>query len=339
MSVFQKELEFLGHIVSKEGVKPTQSRVKSAHDSPAPQNKQELQSFLGMTTYNAKFMPHLSQTLHPLHQLLRKNTKWQWKTKHQQAFVKAKQLLCEDTMLVHYDINKPLKLFCDASPQGVGACLVHVMPNGDERPIAYASRALTSSESNSAQIEREALAIIFGVRCFHQYLYGRSYTLVTDHQPLCKILGEKEGMPPLAAARMQCWALLLSAYCYTIQYIPGKLNYCANCMSRIPNPTGKRDKAEKVHAVVVTPDTSPVLATQIAKASVKDKTIDTVLTAVQYGSWPSKIDKSLSPYFSRRNDLSVVDGCLLWGKRVIIPPIFCKQLLVKLHSVHLGSLA
>ena len=86
------------------------------------------------------------------------------------------------------------------------------MSNGDERLIAYASCALTSLESNYAQIEQEALAIIFGVWRFHQYLYGRKFTLVTDHCPLCNILGEKEGIPPLAAARMQRWALLLSAY-------------------------------------------------------------------------------------------------------------------------------
>jgi len=159
--LFFNELEFLGHAISKEGIQPTQSQVKSVHDTPAPHDKQSLQSFLGMITYTAKFMPHLSQTLHLLHQLLRKNTKWQWGQKHQRAFIEAKKLLCANTMLVHYDINKPLKLFCDASPHGVGACLVHVMSNGDEHPIAYASRALTSAESNYAQIKREALAIAF----------------------------------------------------------------------------------------------------------------------------------------------------------------------------------
>jgi len=110
---FQKELEFLGHVISKDGVRPTQSRVKSIQDTPAPQNRQEMQSFLGMITYNAKFMPHLSHILHPLHHLLRKNATWQWRTKHQRAFVEAKQMLCKDTMLVHYDTEKPLKLFCD----------------------------------------------------------------------------------------------------------------------------------------------------------------------------------------------------------------------------------
>ena len=109
---FQNELEFLGHLISSEGIKPTQSHVRVIQEAPAPQNRQELQSFLGMVTYNSKFIPALSHTLHPLHQLLRKNNQWVWKAQHQKAFVAAKQLLCEGSMLVHYDVKKPIKLFC-----------------------------------------------------------------------------------------------------------------------------------------------------------------------------------------------------------------------------------
>ena len=150
---FQEELEFFGHLISKHGIKPTQSHIKSIQNTPAPRNKHELLSFLGMITYNAKSLPSFSHVLHPLHQLLQKHAQWAWKTEHQEAFTKAKQLLCPDCMLMHYDVNKPLKLFSDVSPYGLGACLVHVMPNGDERPIAYASRTLTKPKQNYAQIE------------------------------------------------------------------------------------------------------------------------------------------------------------------------------------------
>jgi len=170
---FQKELEFLGHQISREGVKPTQSRNKSIKDTPAPKNKQELQSFLGLITYNAKFMPSLAHTLYPLHLLLRKNTQWSWKSKHQDAFTAAKELLCEDCMLVHYDVNKLLKLFCDASPHGLGVCLVHVMPNGDERPVVYASHTLSAAEQNYAQIETShyICSASFSLVCIWQNFY------------------------------------------------------------------------------------------------------------------------------------------------------------------------
>ena len=123
-----------------------------------------------MVTYSAKFLPSLSRVLHPLDQLLNKNAKWSWNLEHVEAFNTVKEMIRQDNMLVHYDISKPLKVFCDASPKGLGACMVHVMPTGDERPVAYASRSLSSAEENSAQIEQEALAIVFAVQHFHQYL-------------------------------------------------------------------------------------------------------------------------------------------------------------------------
>ena len=206
------------------------------------------------------------------------------------------------------------------------------MSDGQQRPIAYVSCTLTAAERNYAQVEREASAIIFGVCRFHQYLYGRNFTLVTDHCPLCKILGEKEGIPPLAAARMQHWALVLNAYQYQIQHTPGKQNHLADCLSHLPSPHENQDSAEKVHVVVT--DHLPVLVSQIAKATECDGVL--VFKAVQHGGWPSKQHKSILPYFSRRNDLSVVDGCLLWGSRVVVPKVFQTQLLAELHANHLG---
>ena len=149
--------------------------------------------------------------LHPLNQLLRKNTVWVWKSKHQKAFEAAKQLLSKEPALAHYDVKRQIKLYCDASAYGLGACLVHVMDDGSEKPVAYASQTLTKPEKAYAQIEREGLGIIFGVCRFHQFLYGHSFTLVTNHQPLCKIFGSKQGIPTIVAARLQRWAIVLSA--------------------------------------------------------------------------------------------------------------------------------
>ncbi|XP_065892763.1 uncharacterized protein [Dysidea avara] len=111
---------------------------------------------------------------------------------------------------------------------------MHVI-DGCEQPVACASRTLSQAERNYAQVEREALSIIFGVKRFNQYLYGRHFTLVTDHRPLCKLFGHAEGVRPLAAARMQRWALILSAYSYKIQYTPGTANQCTDCLSRLPS--------------------------------------------------------------------------------------------------------
>ena len=234
--------------------------------------------------------------LHPLNQLLRKNTVWVWKSKHQKAFEAAKQLLSKELALAHYDFKwQIIKLYCDALAYGLGAYLVHIMDDGSEKPVAYASRTLTKPEKEYTQIEREKLGIIFGVRRFHQFLYGRPFTLVTDHQPLCRIFGSKQDIPTIAAARLQRWAIMLSAYDYTIEYIPGTSNCCADCLSRLPMLDQPIDSAEKVHVLIQTEEL-PVTASQIAKESLKDEQLSTVMKAVQHGQWPVKSTINLTPF-------------------------------------------
>ena len=138
-------------------------------------------------------------------------------------------------MLAHY-VSLPLKLSYDAFTYGVGAVIAHIIPNKSERPIAYASRTLSPAERNYAQIEKEALGIIFGVTKFHKFLYGRKVTLVTDHKLLLTLLGPQSQIPPLAAARLQRWALILTAYNYDIQYCPSDKHENADGLSRLPVP-------------------------------------------------------------------------------------------------------
>ena len=170
-----------------------------------------------------------------MNRLKSKNVKSEWTPKCDSAFEEVKQLVVSRQILTHYDPILPLKLDCDASCYGIGAVISHTFPDGSEKPVAFASRSLTSSERNYAQIEREALGIIFGVRRFHQYLYGRSFVLVTDHKPLTTILHPQSKLPSLAAARMQRWAFILSAYNYTIEYRSTLEHANADALSRLPS--------------------------------------------------------------------------------------------------------
>jgi hypothetical protein len=118
--------------------------------------------------------------LHPLNELLQAKRRWKWTPQCQSAFQEAKDLLTSSSVLAHYDPNLPIRLAADASAYGIGAVLSHVLPTGEEKPVAFVSRTLSSSEKNYAQLEKEALTLVFGVKRFHQYLYGRKFTLLTD---------------------------------------------------------------------------------------------------------------------------------------------------------------
>jgi len=203
-------------------------------DAPEPKNVQELQSFLGLLNYYAKFIPNLASILHPLHELLRKHQRWQWTQQCAEAFRSAKHKISSAPVLAHFDPTLPLVLAGDASAYGVGAVISHSFPDGSERPIAYASRTLSMSERNYAQVEKEALALIFGLNKFHQYLYGRTFILQTDHKPLTTILGPTKGFPSLAVARLQRWTMQLAGYSYQIEFRPTKQHCNADGLSRLP---------------------------------------------------------------------------------------------------------
>ena len=222
--------------------------------------------------YYSKFIPQAAARLSPLYKLLEKKSTWQWTDKCNNVFQECKSLLTSDAVLVHYDTKKQLRLSCDASQYGVGTVLSHTV-NGEERPIAFASRTLSKAERNYGQVEKEALALIFGVKKFQKYVYGRQFTMVTDHKPLLSILNPKAAVPSIAAARMQRWAMFLAAYQYIIEYKSGKAHANADCLSRLPiQGTMELEDPSTVFQVSFVEEL-PVIAADIARETNKDTTL------------------------------------------------------------------
>nr|XP_061811684.1 uncharacterized protein K02A2.6-like [Nerophis lumbriciformis] len=332
---FQPSVEYLGHVIDSTGLHKAPSKVKAVVEAPSPKNVSQLRSFLGLLTYYAKFVPNLANALKPLHEFLNKTKKWKWTYKCETAFKEVKTALSQSEVLTHFDPTLPIQLACDASPYGVGAVVSHIMPSGDERPIAFASRTLSKAESNYAQIEREALSIVFGVKRFHQYLYGRKFTLLTDHRPLTSIFGSHTGIPSLAASRMQRWALLLSAHQYDIKYRKADQHGNADGLSRLPLPVTHIEPNQAEIFYFKEAAATPVTSAHVKRHTRNDPIMSEVMDIIACGR-KGDMTQSLKPYLMRRNELSVQSGCLLWGYRFIIPPPLRAKVLDELHSGHCG---
>jgi len=234
-----------------------------------------------------------------------------------------------EPVLAHYnyDLQMPLRLAADAS-----MVISHAIPDGSEHPTAYASRMLTASEKNYAQLEKEALALLFGVHKFHQYLYGRRFTLIIDHKPLLSILGPKKGVPSLTAAYLQHLALILTAYNYQIEFKTTSAQANADGLSCLPLPSPslisdssyivaplQNGSLPDVDIFVIRQlQTLLVTSKQLKVATRCDPILSHVFRYTQQGC-PSKVSDEFKPYYTRRDELTLEGGCVMWGVWIIVP--------------------
>ncbi|XP_032072036.1 uncharacterized protein K02A2.6-like [Thamnophis elegans] len=241
------QIEFLGFLIDGKGIHPTAAKTKAIVEAPAPKNRAELQAFLGLLNFYAVFLPHKATVAEPLHRLLDSGAPWVWGRREASAFLAVKHLLVSNDVLVQYSEHLPLVLACDASPYGVGAVLCHQLPSGAEVPVAYFSRTLSAAERNYAQIDKEALAIVAGVRRFHHYLYGRPFQIVTDHKPLLGLLAGDRPAPQVLSPRMTRWFVFLASYDYQLKHRPGKQIAHADALSHWVKRGWPKDPVDTVY--------------------------------------------------------------------------------------------
>lgn len=341
-SLFQDSVSYLGFVVDRYGLHKCPEKVKAIENAKTPTNVLELKSFLGLVNYYRSFVKNASSILYPLHQLLQKNTPWHWTDAHDKAVSTIKYQLSADETLAHFDPNAELILTVDASPTGLGAILSQI-EDGKERPLSYASRSLAKAERNYSQIQKEATAIIFGVRKYHQYLYGRPtpFILKTDHKPLLSIFNPSKGVPEVSANRLQRYAIFLSSYNFVIEYVSSTLN-TADFLSRstIDQPTHADevpyiDRATYVNFVFDSPKF--LTMENIVSRTKNDPVLSRVCEYIINGWPPTMKDDRIKPYFSCRQELSVEGSCLLRGYRIIVPSSCREQVLCELHTGHLGT--
>ena len=334
------EVSYLGYRIDSNGIHPTKDKVRAIVEAPNPTNKKQVQSYLGMINFYRRFIPNCSTILEPLNSLLRDDIKWVWGKEQEKAFKLSKLNLLNSEALVHFNPKLPITIVADSSAYGVGAVLCHDI-DGQERPVTFASRTLSQSERNYSQIEKEALAIIFALKKFHNYAWGQNIKIVTDHKPLLGIFSPEKPIPPMASGRIQRWALMLQAYKLTIVHRSGAVLGTADALSRLPLPKTEENvpvPCEWTNLVNFL-DHSPVTAVDIKNASRTDITISTVIKHCELG-WPLAIDEGnpeVLPYFRRKTELHVQGGCLLWGYRIVVPPKLRKSIIEELHGGHVGA--
>lgn len=175
----QKEVNFMGNIISGDGIRAMRKYMDPIIDMPVPVDKSTVSRLLGLVKYIGRFIPNRTQLTVKLRELVRDDIVFDWKEEHEAEFRKLKAVIASDPVLTLFDQKKKIFVQTDASKDGLGCVLIH---NG--KPIAFASRTLTKIEVKYAQIEKELLAIVFACQRFHFYLYGREFTVESDHRPL-----------------------------------------------------------------------------------------------------------------------------------------------------------
>jgi len=223
----RKEVTFLGHKISERGVEPDARKVESVKNLPTHKTVKQLKSPVGLVRYYRKFIPQFSKIAAPLHKLLKKDAKYMWEESQEIAFRTLKQKLTSQPILQYPYFSREFILTTDASNYGAGAVLSqgHI---GKYLPIAYASRNSNKAERNYSTVEKELAAIVWGIKQFRPYLYGRKFKIVSDHKPLTWIMSVKD-----PGSRLLRWRIKLAEYDYEIVYKPGVQNSNADALSRI----------------------------------------------------------------------------------------------------------
>lgn len=357
-SLARKEVRFLGHLVSRDGVRPDPHNTQKVSLWPRPEAAEDLRSFLGLCGYYSRFIPNYAEVTKPLRETLDRPGVLEWTERMVEAFAALKSKLTSSPVLALPSFRGVFRLATDACQSSVGSVLSEVV-GGEEKVVAYASKVLSKSERRWPTYDKELWAVVWSIRHFRQYLVGSSFEVVTDHKPLSN-LPQSVAVEKDATGRRGRWAIELSSYEFVVSHKKGSDHTNADALSRRPN----NDSGEEVEARTVEDHEghrSITVTTDgwFEKRDLKsEQELDPVLSVVrrwvQDSSPPNKEEarklswelRLLARSFDR---LSIVDGVLgmdrhhngVAGFRILLPGSLKQNLLELLHdhtcSGHLGT--
>ncbi|VDI75828.1 Hypothetical predicted protein [Mytilus galloprovincialis] len=316
------EITFHGHRITREGVKVDDVKVKAIHEMPCPTDVSGVKRLCGMVQYMAKFLPDLANDLAPIRELTRKDVPWIWSDECNMAFKRVKKRLTEAPILAYFDVNKEVVLQVDSSKSGLGAVLLQ-----EGKPVEFASRALKPSECNWAQIEKEALSMLYGLERFDQYTYGRKVIVQNDHKPLAAILSK-----PLSRAPKRLQDIMMKLFRYDIEFrfVKGVNLVLADTLSRayLENDNATETARPRIMQINTFEDIPDARLQEIRTATEEDTELQKLVKILNEG-WPQHRDTvpyCALPYFEWRDELSIQENIIVKGEAILIPKALRKEM-------------
>ena len=329
--VKKERIEYFGRYITPDGVKPCPKKVKAISNLVAPTDKLELHSFMGTVTFLKDYIPNLSKKTHHMRGLLQKDVHYVWTSDMQAEFEDLKNIIAAAVSLIHFDPNKPAVIETDASMKGLGAVLLQ-----DGRPVKFLSKSLSKTEKDYANIERELLAVLFACEKLKTYTFGRKTTVHTDHKPLESIFKKPISLAP---DRLQRMLRRLIKFDLDVKYVGAKKVLLADTLSRLV----RIDREEKdipgldVQIAQVM-KIKPTRLTHLQEETKADATLMELKELIITG-WPTSMQDtptSVHPFWCFRDELTILDGLIMKGNRIVVPTSMRKETLKRLHDAHQG---
>lgn len=335
----KQRVSILGHIFDHGRILPDPSKIEALVNFPDPQDKSDLQRFLGMLNFLRKFVPRCADETSELCSLLKKDAEFVWCANKQAAMNRIKGIIRSGLELQIFKRGEPLELSCDASSFGLGAVLMQA-----GKPIAFVSKTMTESEKKMAQIDKELMALVFGFERFYLYTYGSHVQAKTDHKPLIGLIRK-----PLADVSVTQQRLLmkLMKYDFDLTYVPGKELIMADFLSRAPlnNNASTLENSPVMGTDIKTNEafineleaipTKDSQKQKLVQALKDDAQLNEVKNAIMAG-WPARSKQATGQFWTIRHDLFVEDDVVFFKGRVVVPSSIRKEFLVNLHQGHPG---